>query len=183
MAITASRRHRGSPGARLALRRVLAWCVDWLILSAYAAALVPVGLLLNRSVHMASIGWNALSFTILVVPATVWLAAWEAAPRAATPGKRALKLQVRHDDGPPGWWRSLARTALKVALPWELGHTAAFVLSTASTSMAAQVLGMVCGVLACVLALTYLVALFVRSGRTPYDRATGTAVRTRREPS
>ena len=64
----------------LAWRRIGAWAVDWLIISAYAVALVPLGLLLvNNSVQLPALGWNAASFVVLILPATVWLAAWKAA--------------------------------------------------------------------------------------------------------
>jgi uncharacterized RDD family membrane protein YckC len=158
--------------ARLGARRLGAWCIDWLILSAFAGALVPIGLVLNGSVRLPPIGWNALSFVALVVPATLWLAAWEAGARAATPGKRVLRLRV----DPAGWPRSSVRNGLKVALPWELGHTAAYTLASPASSPAAQAVGMVCGVAACAIALVYVVSLFVGAGRTPYDRVAGTAV-------
>jgi uncharacterized RDD family membrane protein YckC len=104
--------------------------------------------------------------------------AWEAGGRAATPGKRVLRLAVRHGDDRPGWRRSLVRNALKVALPWELGHTAALALAATPTTTAAEAVGMACGIGACLIALGYLVSLFVGTGRTPYDRVAGTAVRT-----
>jgi uncharacterized RDD family membrane protein YckC len=113
--------------------------IDWLIISVYPAALVPVGLLLaSHSVHLSSWGWNAVAFVILIVPVTVWLAAWES--NGATPGKRALGLRVRspREEG-TGWRR-------------------------ASAILAYAILG------------AYLVSLFIRSGRTPYDRATATYV-------
>jgi uncharacterized RDD family membrane protein YckC len=160
-----------------ALRRISGWCVDWLIISAYAAALVPLGLLLNRSVQLPPAGWNALSFLVLVLPATLWLTAWEAGGRAATPGKRVLRLAVRHGGDRPGWRRSLLRNAPKVALPWELGHTAAFALAASPTTAATEAVGMACGIGACLIALGYLASLFVGTGRTPYDRVAGTAVR------
>ena len=161
--------------ARTATRRVAACCLDWLIVSAYAVALIPLGLVLEGSLHLPLIGWNAVAFLLLVVPATVWLACCEAGTRAATPGKRVLQLRVDHDGTRPSWRRSMARNGLKVALPWELGHTAAFILASTS-STTAEVVGMVCGTAACVLSLAYLVSLFVGLGRTPYDRVAGTAV-------
>lgn len=94
--------HHSGPAWRLAVRRIAAWSVDWLVIVGYAAALVPLGLLLNdRSVQLSSLAWNLISFGLLIVPVTVWLAG-------------------------------------------------------------------------------YLASLFVGSGRTPYDRVTGTSVRMRR---
>jgi RDD family len=159
-----------------ALRRIAAWCLDWLIISGYAAALVPLGLALNRSVQLPPAGWNTLSFAVLVLPATLWLTAWEAGARAATPGKRVLRLTVRHGDDQPGWRRSLSRNTLKVALPWELGHTAAYALATSPTTAVTEAVGMACGIGACLIALGYLLSLFVGTGLTPYDRIVGTAV-------
>src|SRR4051794_4112166 len=47
-------------GSGSAVRRVAAMAVDWLIISCYAAALIPLGLLLvHRSVDLPPAGWNA----------------------------------------------------------------------------------------------------------------------------
>jgi uncharacterized RDD family membrane protein YckC len=170
-------RARPAPGdasaVRLPVRRIGAWCVDWLIISAYAGALVPLGLLLaGRSADLSPAGWNAVALVLLVAPATVWLAAWERGPRAASPGKRLLRLRV--DAGGPaelGWRRSLVRSGLKVALPWELGHTTAFIFADPHASGPAFATGVACLAAAGVLAVGYLVSLFVGTGRTPYDRA------------
>ncbi len=166
------------PGVRLPVRRIAAMAVDWLIISCYAAALVPLGLfLVNSSVDLSLAAWNAVSFVVLVVPAAGWLAGWESGTPAASPGKRLLRLRVAVPDRPrPGWPRSLARNALKVALPWELGHTAAFVLADTTIGQPWAGLAMACAAAACLLALSYVAALFVGTGRTPYDRAAGTRV-------
>ena len=80
----------------LAWRRVAAWAVDWLIISAYALALVPLGLLLvDRSLRLPPLGWNVASFVVLIMPATVWLAAWEGGRSGARTGKRLLGVRVR----------------------------------------------------------------------------------------
>ena len=130
---------RAAPPRALAARRIAAWAVDWLIINAYAVALVPLGILLvGRDVRLPQFAWNALAFTLLILPATGWLAGWERGRRGATPGKRLLRLRTSGPgDGRLGWRRAFARNALKVALPWELGHTAAFVLANpASTDSA-----------------------------------------------
>jgi RDD family len=160
----------------LAWRRTAAWVVDWLIISVYATALVPVGLLLvDRSVRLPSLGWNAVSFVVLIVPVTVWLAAWEGGRSAATPRKHLLRLRVRVPrEGDVGWRRAAVRNALKVALPWELGHTAAFLLADSKASGSTVLVGMASAVLACPLAAGYLTALFIGTGRTPYDYAAAT---------
>jgi uncharacterized RDD family membrane protein YckC len=158
------------------MRRLAAWLVDWLLISAYAVALVPFGLLISDTVaDLPVAALNAGAFLITVLPVTVWLAAWERGGRGATPGKRVFGLRtVGPDGGPPGWRRALVRNAVKVALPWELGHTAAFTLVRDTDS----ILAMVCGYAACLIALVYVVMLLA-TGRTPYDRLSGTSVRRR----
>ena len=162
----------------LVWRRVAAWVVDWLIISAYAVALVPLGLLLvDRSVRLSSLGWNAAAFVVLIVPATVWLAAWEGGHSGATPGKRLLGLRVQvSGEGDVGRRRAAVRNALKVALPWELGHTAAFLLADPKASGSTVSVGMASAVLACALAAGYVASLFIGTGRTPYDHAAATRV-------
>ena len=160
---------------RLAWRRLAAWAVDWLIVSAYAASLVPLGLLLvDRSVRLPSLVWNAAAFVVLIVPATVWLAAWESSRSAATPGKRLLGLRVRVlREGDVGRRRAAARNVLKVALPWELGHAAAFLLADPRASGSTVLIGMSSAVIACAVAAGYVASLFIGTGRTPYDHAAG----------
>jgi len=152
--------------------------VDWLIVSCYAAALVPLGLLLvNRSVDLPPAAWNAVAFVLLIVPATVWLAGWEGSTRAASPGKRLLRLTVvAPGRARLGWRRGLARNGLKIALPWELGHTAAFLVSDPTASRSLVAMGLAYGVISCLLAAVYVASLFVGTGRAPYDRAIRTIV-------
>ena len=168
----------GGAVCQLAWRRLAAWAVDWLIISAYAVALVPLGLLLvDRSVRLPSLGWNAASFVVLIVPAAAWLAALESGRSGATPGKRLLGLRVRVlPEGDVGRRRAAARNALKVAVPWELGHTAAFLLADPKASGSTVLIGMASAVLACALAGGYVVSLFLGTGRTPYDHVTATRV-------
>lgn len=152
-------------------RRLAAFGVDWLIIIGYAALLVVFGLAVQDTVA----GWpvwalNAGAFVILILPATVWLAAWERGRAAATPGKRLLKLRTVGPDENLGWSRALARNGLKIALPWELGHTGVYALSNDQA-----VLGTIATAAAYALIFIYLGYAFV-TGRTPYDRITATRV-------
>jgi hypothetical protein len=153
---------------RIAVRRLAAWFVDWLFIAAYAAALIPAGLLLNRAVTMPVAALNVMAFFVLVAPVTVWLAWWEYA-KSATPGKRLLRLRVTPR---PRFGKALARNVLKVALPWEVAHTGVYLLTKSDQ----QAVGMVLSVGAQLVILWLVVTLFVGDGRTPYDRATSLAV-------
>ena len=95
----------------------------------------------------------------------------------ATPGKRLLGLQVRAlREGDVGRRLAAARNALKVALPWELGHTAAFLLADPEASGSTVLVGMASAVIACIIAAGYVASLFIGTGRTPYDHAAATRV-------
>jgi uncharacterized RDD family membrane protein YckC len=156
----------------MTFRRLAAFCVDWLFIIGYAALLVPLGILLYDPLHGLPV-WllDAGTFVILIVPATVWLAGWERGGRRATPGKRVLRLRVSWvGGGSPGWWRSSARSGLKLALPWALGHTAVYAFQSG-----ADAVGIVFFVLAYGLLFGYL-GYALASGRTPYDRLTGSTV-------
>lgn len=161
----------------MGLRRIAAWCVDWIIIIGYALLLVPLGYLVGTRLELSPLAWNAISFTCLIAPVTLWLSWWETGPRAASPGKRVLRLRVQTaSGGQPGFGRALARNALKVALPWEAGHTLAFIFSAPPYTTADWIVAWIAAVLAYGLMLVYVISLFIGAGRTPYDRIAGTRV-------
>jgi uncharacterized RDD family membrane protein YckC len=154
------------------LRRLAAFLVDWLLIIGYAALLVPFGLLLNDRVDgLPSWVLKVGAFVILILPATIWLAAWERDGWSATPGKRLLGLRVRTKSGDPlGWRRSLVRNGLKLALPWELGHASVYAFVGGADAIGTAFAGAAYGLL-----LWYLMAA-ARTGRTPYDQAADATV-------
>ena len=143
--------------------------------SARAAGLLPDQLTTQPArwaAQLAAIG-------LLTAPVTLWLAWWEAAPHGATPGKRLLGLQVIVANGDlVSPRRSLLRSVLKVALPWELAHTAVWRLLVWLGDPQDRA-SLVLLLLANGIGVVYLATLFVGDGRTPYDRIAGTVVRDR----
>jgi len=110
------------------LGRLAAFALDVATYAIIPVLLVPVGLLLIRNdVVLSSVAVNALGLALVIAPATAWAAWREARPRGATPGKRLLRLEVLDDrtEALPSASRSLARNLIKIAVPWELGHTLA----------------------------------------------------------
>jgi uncharacterized RDD family membrane protein YckC len=153
-------------------------CIGLLTLagaSARAADLLPEQLTTQSArwaAQLAAIG-------LLTVPVTLWLAWSEAAPRGATPGKRLLGLHVvAANGGSVSLRRSLLRSVRKVALPWELAHTAVWRMLVWPGDPQDRA-SLVLLLLANGIAVVYLAALFVGGGRTPYDRIAGTVVRNR----
>lgn len=76
--------------------------------------------------------------------------------------------------GPIGFGRALLRNTAKIALPWELGHTVAYGFATAAPNPPGSLL--VLTIIVYVIMFAWLGALFLPSGRTPYDLLSGTRV-------
>jgi uncharacterized RDD family membrane protein YckC len=157
--------------ARRALRRIVAFLIDWVCILGWVAVSAAVGVPLylagvTRGLDPMSL--NIIATVILVVPVVVAAAVFESRRRGATPGKRVLHLGVRHGSRAPGFGRALLRNALKIGVPWIIAHAAVFVLATSGAST--PPLGYVLLAAAYVLPIAYLVSLFAGSGRTLYDR-------------
>jgi uncharacterized RDD family membrane protein YckC len=83
---------------------------------------------------------------------------------------------VALDGGRVSFGAALLRNALKVALPWIVGHATVFAFSTTHITGATPTWLWVLTISAYVLPIVYVVSLFVRNGRTPYDLTAGTHV-------
>jgi uncharacterized RDD family membrane protein YckC len=164
-------------------RRLAAGGVDYGIVAAYLVVLGLVGAL-GRAAgllpsHLTTPGGRILGqlvvLTVLTLPVTLWFACWEAAPRTATPGKRLLGLRVsRLDGGGLSWPGSLLRSAVKIALPWELAHTGvwnALVWPSREAPVNVVLFTVANGVL-----LLNVMMLFVGARRPLYDRLADTIV-------
>lgn len=161
-------------------KRVAAWVIDCALLCAYAGviALVCVPLYLAGVItDLPQVLGNLVATLVLVVPAVLVLAWLEAGPRSATIGKRVMGLCLGGSNGERvAYSRALWRNAIKFAVPWLIGHAAVYALWNG------PVQGPIPGWVWPLLALSYaipiiwVVSLFVRDGRTPYDRWTGTIV-------
>jgi uncharacterized RDD family membrane protein YckC len=151
--------------------------VPWLVV------LGAVGVLLRRAEVLPDVPqtWDGrlvaqlLTMLVLTVPVTLWLAWWEAS-RHATPGKRLLGLRVDVsddvDEPSPSIRRTALRSALKVALPWELAHAALWqTWDSQATVFAMALIGLVYVVVG------IQVVLLFHGGRTLHDRIAHTVVR------
>lgn len=166
---------------RQPVARLGAWLIDVLCISGWVALLAGAGtaLYFTGATNALSGGvLNATSFVVLILPVTIAMAWRESGWRQATIGKNMKRLRVV-DSGtrsPVPFWRALIRNALKIAVPWEAGHTVAYGL--AGTAAGAHVPGWLVAVTvaAYVLPAVYLLTLFAGHGRTPYDRLSRTMV-------
>ncbi|ACQ79602.1 RDD domain containing protein [Beutenbergia cavernae DSM 12333] len=110
----------------LAIRRAKAYALDALSYLGVAAATVPLGLLVRSRGEPSRNAVLAMSAVPPIV-ATLWAAHAEAATAGATWGKRRMGLEVVDDDGGGrlSYRRALVRNVVKIAVPWQLGHTVA----------------------------------------------------------
>lgn len=167
------RRHPGN--------RLLAWIIDWLFVLVWVAVVAAVGVPLYQMGYIRTLPtvWlNVIATVILVIPVTVMLALLESRVKAASFGKRATRLVVV-DAGTSermSFGQAIARNSAKIALPWTIGHAAVYAIAASNGTGAVPNSTWILTAIAYILPISYVVSLFLGSGRTPYDRLCGTAV-------
>jgi len=161
--------------ARHPWNRLLAWIVDWLAILAWVAVVAAVGipLYLMGIIGTMPLLWaNLVAAALLVVPVTIVLARLESSVKEGSLGKRARHLRVVsvRTGARVSFQQAIARNALKIALPWTIGHAAVYGIVTSSATGTVPISISVLTAIAYVLPITYVVSLFLGTGRTPYDR-------------
>lgn len=162
----------------LARRRATGYLRDCAGYLGIAAAMVPLGLVINAVtdlgqsrtyVHAASVVPPAI--------ATLVAARAESGPRRATWGKRRVGLQVEDvsTGGPIPFGRALARNSLKILIPWQAGHVTTIAAIRGGFEegdpIAYGASFLVYGMMA-----VYAVTCLRGSGRGPHDLAAGDVV-------
>ncbi len=161
----------------IALRRVLAFAIDWLVVALWAAALFGAVMVASDFHPPRPAGaWTAqmVGFVTMTLPVTLYFALCESSPMQATLGKRALGLRVESGSGERlSVGTAVLRNAAKFA-PWEFGHTVAQqAVYSGEGGFPAWV--WVPAAVAAAGPVWWLAMLFT-SGRTPYDRWVGARV-------
>ena len=110
----------------LALTRGKAYLRDCVGYLGIAAATVPLGLLAQQLDFSKERWFMLVASALPPTLATLLAARREASLSGATPGKRRYGLQVHNESGqPPSFGQALLRNVIKIAIPWQLGHTVA----------------------------------------------------------
>ncbi len=161
------------------LRRIGAFCADYVVCACYGAAIFGVVLLSNggrvpqRAVH--PLAGQAIGLFSLTIPVILYFAICESSRWQATIGKRLLGLRVQDMSGNRLPWRKTLVRALLKFLPWELGHTVVHQLVSGGTNdVPLWVLTLLA--IAVLLDVWYLVSMWFGNGRTAYDRASAAQV-------
>ncbi|HEX7326237.1 MAG TPA: RDD family protein [Rhodanobacteraceae bacterium] len=150
-------------------RRLLAFCVDWLVIAVWGAALFAAVVVLHPG-HLPRPGsaWHAeaIGFLAMTVPVVLYFSLAECSSAQATLGKRALGLRVlAHGGGRMSARAAFLRNGVKFA-PWELGHVVANQAAFSTVGVPAWAyLPMVFSFL---LPAWWVASILVK-GRAPYD--------------
>lgn len=161
----------------VALRRLAAYALDWLLFAVWCTAVFgTVWTLQSGEPWWPSRPWasQALGFTLTTLPFGIYFVWLEAAPGRSTIGKRVFSLRVESVGAPRK--AALVRTLGKLA-PWEIGHVAGhhfWIAESNGGAPDAWVPWAAVGAMA--LALLYVALLFRSPGLTPYDRMARTRV-------
>lgn len=162
--------------SRLWLPRGRAYLRDCVGYLGFALLEVPLGLAVSGRALGSNPLFLAVASSVPPLAATMIAGRAEAGPAHATWGKRRESLQVEGLDGEEvGLSRALWRNAIKIALPWSLGHAVAFGAAQGGFdtgdpwTLTATVLTYV------VVPATVLMGV-IGTGRTLHDRLSGTRV-------
>lgn len=167
-------------------KRLIAFLLDYLVISAYIVALTVVSMLILRSgagpaltdLFASPIRADLFAFLILVLPVILYFALLESGPRQATWGKQRMRLCVTDERGSrltrP---RALLRSVVKF-LPWQIAHTSLFHIPGWPMNVVdvptASVIGFI---VVWVLIFAWLGFLFFHpTRRAPYDLIAGSRV-------
>jgi uncharacterized RDD family membrane protein YckC len=164
------------------LLRSLAFSLDYVLIAAYLAVLIMVGVALQSSApRLAAVlfgdplAGEATGWLLITLPVTLYFSLSEASSRQGTWGKTRMRLEVTDSAGRRlGLARSLGRSTLKF-VPWELAHACIWQVTFArDPSAPIYALGFA---LVWVALAANVVSMFLSPERqTLYDRAVGSIV-------
>jgi uncharacterized RDD family membrane protein YckC len=174
-----------SDHVRMPKRRIAAFGVDYLIITAWIGLITAIGFGARAIFGIETapvmsqankVRGHAIAFFSLTLPVILYFAIAESSRWQATVGKRVLGLRVHTvTSAQVSLGRSLARSTIKF-LPWEIAHTAIWhVPGQPFVSMPAPInfLGYAVALAG---AGVFVAAVFRGRGRTPYDLVAGTMV-------
>ncbi len=169
----------------LAIRRLLAFLVDYGVMVLFVAVVSAAGFAIRSQLGVTSSAptefqqkllSHALVFATIMLPILLYFAVSESSRWQATIGKRVLRLQVTDDHGGrPRLLRTLLRAAVKFS-PWELAHTGVWHVPGTPFVSEPGAFSFGIWIAALLLALWWIASIWLGDGRTPYDRIAGTVV-------
>lgn len=115
--------------------RILAFLIDYLVITAYMACLYGVSTFINdiwpfwAKMENSYILSHTIAFFSLTVPVFLYFFLMESSRYRGTLGKRILKIRVSDDKGDKPERKNLFLRNFLKFLPWEINHTIMFLNS------------------------------------------------------
>lgn len=151
----------------LIIRRILAFCIDYILIAVYAGLLLLLALTAINLLHIEAkpgpILGQIIGFVTLTLPVICYGYFLESSHHKATLGKKWLNLKVTSNS-------VFLRNVLKF-LPWEVAHTGVqWVVYYSTHNIAMPIWVWLFLIVPQIVALGYFISLFVSKGeRTVYD--------------
>lgn len=163
-------------GRSIAIRRFLAFGVDWLVIALWAGLLfAAVMIIFSGQPPRPSGPWHSqiIGFTVMTIPVVLYFTFSESSRAQATLGKRVFGLRVStRDQSRLSVGTSFLRNCIKFA-PWELGHIVANQAALSTSGITGWVYLPLA--FAFILPVWWGISIFVR-GYAPYDAIASTRV-------
>ena len=165
-----------------AIRRLAAFMIDYCVIASYIGNLIIINLFLLQteldppSDLSEKLAGHAQAFLLLTVPVWLYFTLQEHSSAQATLGKRVLRIRVEnYPTFKPRFAQIAVRNGVRL-LPWEISHAAIWYVPGTPFIDPMPTFNLAVCVATIVVASSYMVLLFFRDGRTPYDLAAGTWV-------
>lgn len=166
--------------------RMKAFAYDYPIIFAYILLLVGIGFGVNLAfgpldeispLFTSPVFWDAVAFSILILPVGLYFALQESSSKQATWGKRLAKIRVVNADGERlSRIKALIRSAVKF-LPWQIAHTSIYQIKPDIPGVEPSFCEFAGFMIVYVLVGIYIASVFIsKKRRTPYDWAVGSYV-------
>lgn len=163
----------------LVFKRVIAWIIDWSIISVYACALFGIMMALS-SMQLVTLGsvhpvkGQVVGFLTLTLPVVLYCIFTEAGSKHATFGKRIMKIEIMGNPLTIG--EIVLRNVIKF-LPWEFAHAGVLWINYIKTPETPLWIWILL-IAPQVLVVIYIMSIVATKGsRSLYDMIAGTRVR------
>lgn len=160
----------------LAIKRILAFAIDYLIIALYAALLFGISSALDLE-HKLPINGQLLGLLTLTIPVFLYFFLMEKGKARATVGKKLMKVQVRVESG--NITQSILMRNLLKFLPWEIAHTGVHqIVSSNALGQDVSLSVWIALILPQIIIIGYLFSIAMSNGESSfYDKVAHTRVR------
>jgi len=164
--------------SKLIFRRIVAFCLDYLIIVAYALLLFGTTKVLNLEKMVSTpISGQILGFASLTLPVFLYFFLTEKSESRATIGKRVMNISIRSKIEKTKT-RILLRNILKF-LPWEIAHTGVhYIVFFSNTKNTIPVWIWILLMLPQLITIAYFFSIIISKGESSiYDSLSNTKVK------